>query len=109
MKKKLFADTEDLKLKMKEMVSKCEEIIDMLNKTRDKIDESKSYFDTPTASVFRDKALFYIDEQRLLINKDLIPSFEILDKISAGYEEDFNNEKSLLGGKKKNDKGGKHE
>ena len=66
--KRVSADTEDLKIKMKEMVSKCEEIIDMLNKTRDKIEESKSYFDTPTATYFRDKATTYIDEQKLLIN-----------------------------------------
>ena len=74
--RRVSADTEDLKIKMKEMVSKCEDIIDMLNKTREKIEESKSYFDTPTATYFRDKATTYIEEQILVMNNELIPSFE---------------------------------
>ena len=106
MKKRVSADTEDLKSKMKEMVSKCEEIIEMLDKTREKIEESKEYFDTPTATYFRDKATSYIEQQKLVINNELIPSFEVLNAISKSYDDDFNEEKKMLDG---NNEGGKNE
>ena len=100
-----MSDTEDLKIKMKEMVSKCEEIIEMLNNTKKKIDESVDYFDTPTAKKFRDKATDYIETQKLLINNELIPSFEILNTISDAYKEDYEKERKLFGNlAKKGDK-----
>ena len=104
MKKRISADTEDLKAKMKEMISKCEEIIEMLDKTKDKIEESKEYFDTPTSSYFRDKATSYIEQQKLVINNELIPSFEVLNVISKTYDDEFNAEKKMLDGNNEGDK-----
>ena len=96
MKIKVMTDTDDLEIKMKEMIAKCEEIMEMLDKTRDMVDASKEYFDTPAATYFRDKATTYIDSQKLVINNELIPSFEILNTISNAYKDDFDAEKKLF-------------
>ena len=92
----LISDTEDMRKKMLEMVSKCEELQILLNDTSMKIEDSKGSFDTPTSLYFRNTAVSYITDQRMNISNQLVPFIEILDKIIDSLEEEWEIEKKML-------------
>jgi len=96
MSRVLSSNSEDIRNKMKEMVSRCEELQSTLNDMIIKIDSSKEYFDTPTSLYFRDSATSYILKEKDDISKSLVPFLELLDKISDGYEAEFEEEIKML-------------
>lgn len=104
-KRKVRVETENMKTVMKEMSSKIDEIEEMLKNTREKVEESKKIFDTPTATYFRQKVFDYIDEQKLFMNNDVRPLVEVLGTIANTYEEDFDEEAGVISNNKKNSNG----
>lgn len=92
----LSSDSEDIKRKMIEMVSKCEELQMSLNDMLIKIENSKGYFDTPTSLYFRDSASSYIMEQKGNISNQLIPFIELLNNVTQGIEEEIEQEQDMF-------------
>ena len=92
----LVSDSEDIKSKMIEMVSKCEELQVSLNNMLMKIEDSKGYFDTPTSLYFRDSATSYIIEQRGNISGQLVPFIEMLNQVTKGIEEEYEQEREMF-------------
>lgn len=93
---KVRAETENIKLVMKDMITKMDEIEEMLKNTRIKIEESKKVFDTPTSSYFRQKVYDYIDSQKLYINNDFRPLIDVLGVIADAYEEELEEETKII-------------
>ena len=92
----LVSDSEDIKSKMIEMVSKCEELQVSLNNMLVKIEDSKGYFDTPTSLYFRESATSYIIEQRGNIGNQLVPFIEVLSQVTKGIEEEYDQEREMF-------------
>ena len=92
----LLSNSEDIRKKMLEMVSKCEKLQVILSDTMMKIEDSKGYFDTPTSLYFRDSADSYIIKQMRLIGNVLVPYIERLNKIADDLDEEFEDEKKIL-------------
>ncbi len=92
----LISDTEDMKKKMLEMVSKCEELQLLLNDTSMKIDNSKGSFDTPTSLYFRNTAISYITDQKNSVSNQLVPYIEKLNLIIKSLDEEWEIEKQML-------------
>jgi len=92
----LVSDSEDIKSKMIEMVSKCEELQVSLNNMLVKIEDSKGYFDTPTSLYFRESATSYIIEQRGNIGNQLVPFIEVLSQVIKGIEEEYDQEREMF-------------
>lgn len=95
-KKHYAVETDNMKDVMKEMLSKIDEILQMLNTTDDKINETKKVFDTPAATHFRKRVNDYVEEQKLYIKNDIIPTIEVLNAISSMYESDMEEESKFL-------------
>ncbi|MBQ9853875.1 MAG: hypothetical protein IJO57_02450 [Bacilli bacterium] len=94
--KHYVVETDNMKNVMRDMLSKIDEILQMLNTTDDRINETKKVFDTPAAEYFRKRVNDYIEEKKLYIKNDLIPSIEVLNSISLMYETDSEEEINFL-------------
>ncbi len=87
---------------VKLLLEKCDIIEKSIISTRDKLDESKSYFDTPAATYFRQKVDDLLDEEILKLKNDFRPSLDVLNKIISVYNDEITAEKKILNGLKEN-------
>lgn len=92
----LISDTEDMKNKMLEMVSKCEELQMLLNETSMKIEDSKGSFDTPTSLYFRNTAISYITKEKQNIMNQIVPYIETINRVINSLDEEWEIEKKML-------------
>lgn len=103
----LGSDLDNMEDITKKMLIQCEEIVSTIENARQIITDSKKVFDTPSATYFRKIVDDYIEQQKLFINNDIIPSTELLSNIIDLYDEEYNMELNCVkGDNKKEEKNG---
>lgn len=80
------------------MLNKISELYKDLLVIESKIDETKKDFDTPAANKIRFKANELINNQKRVIDKELIPFVNKLETVSREYESAYNDIKSSVEG-----------
>lgn len=80
------------------MLNKISELYKDLLVIESKIDETKKDFDTPAANKIRLKANELINNQKRVIDKELIPFVNKLETVSREYESAYNDIKSSVEG-----------
>ena len=81
----LFTDSASIQNVKKELLAELEEIKGMLSEALLKVEETKEFFDTPTATYFREKVDKLVGEEKIYINNQVIPWIEILDSFAKIY------------------------
>lgn len=73
-------------------------LLDMFNKYKQMIEETKSIYDTESATLYRTVATGYLDLIEKYLNNDFKPYIDKLDEISNIYTNEFNAVSQSIGG-----------
>ena len=97
----LIVDTNTLE-KTKKIMDKCyEELVTMINTYKKMIDDSKSVYDTESATIYRKIADGYAELILKYINNDFKPYIDGMDDIKNAYIVEYSAiSKSIQGGNK---------
>ena len=87
MKNMVYVDTKSIRETEKQMINKANEILELLKELREKVEGSVEYFDTPTATYFREKMNIAIDNVTRNVNGRLKPCIDYLNIVSNKYDE----------------------
>ena len=83
----------------KQMDDKYNELISMIDKYREMIDDTKSIYDTESATLYRAIANTYIDLVKKYLNNEFKPFIDKLDEIKGIYLNEINLDlESIQGG-----------
>ncbi len=83
----------------KQMDDKYNELISMIDKYREMIDDTKSIYDTESATLYRTIANTYIDLVKKYLNNEFKPFIDKLDEIKGIYLNEINLDlESIQGG-----------
>ena len=78
---------------------KYSELVSMVNKYKDTIENSKNIYDTESASLYRKIAINYIEIVEKYLNNEFKPYVDRLDEIKSIYTDEYNAiRKSIQGG-----------
>ena len=66
------------------------ELLSMLNKYGDTIEDSKNIYDTESATLYRTVAISYVDLVKKYLDNDLKPYIDKLDEIKTIYLDEYN-------------------
>ena len=85
--KKVVVDTKSIQDAKLKMLDKVNDLKKMLDKTVQKVEESKKDFDTPVANIFRTKVDEYVISEKKELDTGLISLIKSLDNITKAYDE----------------------
>ena len=101
-KERVSVNIDSIDKTVKQLMEKCEIIEKSIKETKEKLDDSKSYFDTPAGDHFRKRVDDIFDQEILKLKNDFIPSIEVLNKIVSLYQEEIEAEKKIISAAKGN-------
>ena len=81
---------------LKIMTGERDELEQTLTSSKNDIDESKTYYDTPSGDYFREKVDEYSDKELLFLKNNLKTSIEVLEQVLELYKEELENEAKLI-------------
>lgn len=93
---KIKVNIESINDTMRNILNQRDELEIELNKSRSLIDESKSYYDTPSGTYFREKVDEYSEKGKKFLENDLRNSIEILSQIVNLYQEEIEEESKII-------------
>lgn len=73
-------------------------LLEMFKKYKEMIEETKSIYDTESATLYRTVATGYLDLIEKYLNNDFKPYIDKLDEISGIYTSEFNAVSQSVGG-----------
>lgn len=83
------------------MDEKYSELVSMVNKYKETIENSKNIYDTESATLYRKVAIGYIEIVEKYLNNEFKPYIDKLDEIKGIYTDEYNAiRKSIQGGTK---------
>lgn len=89
MDNKLNIDINSIDKTKKNMINKCNELIEMFNNYKKIVDDSKKIYDTDSGNLYRTIVEQYTNLIISFINNDFIPYVNSLDEIENIYREAY--------------------
>ena len=74
----------------KQIDDKYSELVSMINKYEEMIEDTKNIYDTESATLYRKIAVSYIDLVHKYLNNEFKPFIDKLDEIKNVYMDEFN-------------------
>ena len=93
---RISVNLESIESTLKILNGESDELEQTLTSSKNNIDESKTYYDTPSGDYFREKVDEYSDKELLFLKNNLKTSIEVLEQVLELYKEELENEAKLI-------------
>lgn len=93
---RISVNLESIENTLKILNGESDELEQSLTSSKNNIDESKTYYDTPSGDYFREKVDEYSDKELLYLKNSLKPSIEALEEVLKLYREEIEIEAKMI-------------
>ena len=94
----LTVDINSIESTTKLMDDRFNELVNMISKYKEMIEDTKNIYDTESATIYRKIALGYIELIERYLNNDFKPYIDKLDEIRGIYIDEYNSISKSVGG-----------